>query len=159
MTRRLVPVMAETSAPRPAPAVSNAKDAIDTLARTLWAEARAQPVRGIEALAAVILNRAGRAAADGLAPSARVAAACRDPAGFACWDEGHPDNAAMLAVAGTDLVFATCLRVARRALAGLLPDPTGGATRYHNRSDHPIWAAGRSPSAEIGDRLFYTCAP
>ena len=54
-----------------------------------------------------------------------------------------------------DPVFATCLRVARRAVAGLLPDPTGGATHYHAVGLHPDWAAGHGPCAEIGRHVFY----
>ena len=54
-----------------------------------------------------------------------------------------------------ELLFTTCLRIARRAVAGLLEDPTGGATRYHDRSTLPDWTSGREPTAEIGNRLFY----
>jgi N-acetylmuramoyl-L-alanine amidase len=54
-----------------------------------------------------------------------------------------------------ELLFTTCLRIARRAVAGLLEDPTGGATMFHNRSTLPDWTSGQAPTAEIGNRLFY----
>ena len=59
------------------------------------------------------------------------------------------------AASAAELLFTTCLRIARRAVAGLLEDPTGGATRYHDRSTLPDWTSGREPTAEIGNRLFY----
>ncbi len=130
--------------------------AIDILARTLWGEARNQPVRGIEAVAAVVLNRVALATerggwwwGDG------VVAVCRHPRAFPCWSPGGPELPKLLAVKAGDPVFDTCLRVARRAVAGVLPDATHGATHYHPASAHPIWAAGELPTAEIGTTLFY----
>ena len=40
-----------------------------------------------------------------------------------------------------ELLFTTCLRIARRAVAGLLEDLTGGATHYHDRSTLPDWTS------------------
>ncbi len=51
--------------------------------------------------------------------------------------------------------FQSCLRIARRALAGTLKDPTGGATHYHAGGMTPPWAKDRKPSAEIGRHRFY----
>jgi N-acetylmuramoyl-L-alanine amidase len=124
---------------------------IELFARTLWGEAAGESVRGIEALAAVVMNRAA------LPPGRSVDDACR---GFPCWSHDNPDRQRMLGLkagAGSagELLFTTCLRIARRAVAGLLEDPTGGATLYHDRSTLPDWTSGRGPTAEIGNRLFY----
>ncbi|NYZ12903.1 cell wall hydrolase [Azospirillum sp. RWY-5-1] len=152
--RRLMPVTTDiTTLPAAPPVQPDAAaygvDAVDTLARTLWGEAQGEPVRGIEAVAAVIVNRLRRADARG-APAVR-----RESLRYSCWAVDFPDRPRMLAVDGTDPVFATCLRVARRAVAGVLPDPTGGATRYHRAGDRPDWAEGLFPTAEIGGSLFY----
>jgi spore germination cell wall hydrolase CwlJ-like protein len=45
--------------------------------------------------------------------------------------------------------------VAARALAGVLPDPTGGATHYHANEALPRWALGQMPLAELGGLVFY----
>ncbi len=78
---------------------------------------------------------------------------------FSCWNEGDPNRAKIEAVGqGTDKNnrnFQSCLRIARRALAGTLKDPTGGATHYHEKSATPPWARDRKPSAEIGNHRFY----
>ena len=164
----LVPMSAATPAATPAttapPAPSTAppaaggptEEAVDTLARTLWGEARGEPVRGIEAVAAVVVNRVRRAERrGGHWWGGSIVAVCRKPYQFSCWNANDPNRAKLLAVTAADPVFATCLRVARRAVAGLLPDPTGGATHYHRLGLHPSWATGHSPCAEIGRHLFY----
>lgn len=163
MTRpRLMPVAATAGAVT-APAVAadldvplpppDAGEAVDTLARTLWGEARGEPVRAIEALAALVVNRVRLARArGGWWWGDSIAAVCRKPRQFASWDT----QAAMLStVTDRDPVFATCIRVARRAAAGVLQDPTGGATHVHRVGTHPSWADGLVPVAEIGSLLFY----
>ncbi len=57
-----------------------------------------------------------------------------------------------------DAALAACRRIAARALAGLLPDPTRGATRYHAAEVLPRWALGEVPSAELGGLVFYRLA-
>lgn len=152
--RKLVPA----ASPLPPPVPGRSDDGtVDIFARTLWGEARTETLRGVEAVAAVVMNRAA------LAPGAAVADICRR---FPCWNADNPDRfrlsvvqpsgrAASGRTSSDALLFATCLRIARRALAGLLDDPTGGATLYHDGGVLPDWAAGLAPTAEIGDRLFY----
>jgi hypothetical protein len=151
--RRLMPQPAAAGAVA-AGAVNGCAD-IDLFARTLWGESAGESVRGIEALAAVIMNRAA------LLPGRSVDDSCRS---FACWGEDNPGRSRMLglkapiqggAASAAELLFTTCLRIARRAVAGLLEDPTGGATLYHDRSTLPDWTSGREPTAEVGNRLFY----
>ena len=45
--------------------------------------------------------------------------------------------------------------MAARALAGSLPDPTGGATHFHDAAALPGWALGCPATAEIGGLCFY----
>jgi N-acetylmuramoyl-L-alanine amidase len=128
---------------------------IELFARTLWSEAAGESLRGVEAVAAVVMNRAATLT------EGAIDDACRS---FACWSSDNPDLAriaGLKAGAGStaELLFTTCLRIARRAVAGLLEDLTGGATHYHDRSTLPDWTAGREMAAEIGNRLFYKGLP
>lgn len=122
----------------------------EILARTIWGEARGEGLAGMEAVAAVILNRvaAGRFG-DG------VYGVCRRPRQFSCWNDGDPNLAKLLAVTDADARFALAVHIARRALGGALADRTGGATHYHAAYVFPRWARGRTPSAEIGRHIFY----
>ncbi|MBL6459175.1 cell wall hydrolase [Belnapia sp. T6] len=136
----------------------------EVLALTLRAEAAGRPVRALEALAALVVNRA-RLAAEGSAPRARfapdagagwaglLAAACRAPFLFACWQPGRRPP-----LAAPDALTEACQRIARRALGGALADPTGGATHWHDGACLPGWAIGQVPVAEIGGLVFYRLA-
>jgi spore germination cell wall hydrolase CwlJ-like protein len=137
-----------SAAPEPAAHES----ATEILALTLWGEAAGRPVRAIEALAALVMNRvrAGR-------PhwGRGVAGVCRAPFQFPCWNRNHPRHALLREIPPGDGALAICRRVAARAVAGSLPDPTGGATHFHDASALPGWAIGRPASAEIGGFCFY----
>jgi len=144
-------------------------DAAGLLALTLRAEAGDRPVRAIEALAALVVNRARLAAgaaaecarfAPGGAPGADWAGlltrTCRAPFLFGCWMPRHPQRAALLAaMRAEDAALAVCRRIAARAAAGALPDPTAGATHWHAAEVLPGWALGQIPTAEIGGLVFY----
>jgi spore germination cell wall hydrolase CwlJ-like protein len=130
--------------------------AVDTLARTIWGEARGEQVRGKEAVAAVVMNRARRAKErGGYWWGSTPVEVCRKPWQFSCWNDADPNRAKIEAVGRDDRNFQSCLRIARRALAGTLKDPTGGATHYHAKDATPPWAKGRKPSAGIGNHRFY----
>ncbi|WP_052213745.1 cell wall hydrolase [Belnapia sp. F-4-1] len=135
----------------------------EILALTLRAEAGSRPVRAIEALAALVVNRA-RLAAEAPAPRIRftpgahtgagwtalLAEACRAPFLFRCWQAGR-----LRAEAPADAAMEMCRRIAARALGGALPDPTEGATHWHDGASLPGWAIGQVPTAEIGGLVFY----
>jgi N-acetylmuramoyl-L-alanine amidase len=133
------------------------RSAVDVLARTIYGEARGELVRGKEAVACVVVNRVRRARDRGGAYwwGADVESVCRKPWQFSCWNAGDPNRRRIEAVDETNRVFQTCLRIARRAIAGAIKDPTGGATHYHARSVAPPWAKGKKPSAKIGNHAFY----
>jgi len=146
---------------------------VETLARTLYAEAGARPVRAIEALASLAVNRARAALprparVPGAAPFARggharlpepglaeMAAACRDPFLFPTWNPRHPGHARLSAPPPADPALAVCRRIAARALSGALADSTGSATHWHPSDRLPAWAVAREASAEIADLVFY----
>lgn len=129
---------------------------IDMLARTIYGEARGELVRGKEAVAAVIMNRVRRARQrGGYWWGDDVVGVCAKPWQFSCWNEGDSNRRKIEAVTAANRTFQTCIRIARRALAGTLPDPTDGATHYHAAGITPPWAQKRVPAAEIGEHRFY----
>lgn len=129
----------------------------EILALTLWGEAADRPVRAIEALAALVMNRVRRAAGpEGPTHWGRgVGGVCRAPFQFPCWNRNNPRHAALAEVPPGDAALAICRRIAKRAVSGGLPDPTGGATHVHDAASLPGWALGRAAAAEIGGLCFY----
>jgi N-acetylmuramoyl-L-alanine amidase len=173
---------------------------VDVTARTLYGEARGQPLDGIIAVANVIVNRARRgaygatpAAPEGAAilrdaqagapegaavlrdaqagapegaavsrdaqagapRSGALAAVCLRPWQFSCWNARDPNRAIIERVQPGTFMFDVCRLVASLAIRGLLHDPTGGATHYHTKGVAPDWSRGKTPSAVIGDHLFF----
>ncbi len=130
---------------------------IDVLARTLWGEARGEGKGGMEAVAAVILNRVAVAKRmGGYWWGNNIIQVCQKPYQFSCWNKSDPNFRRVAAVTEDDMHFATALRVARRAKLGFLTDPTYGATHYHARHVMPDWAKSKKPCAVIGRHIFYT---
>ena len=130
---------------------------IDTLARTLWGEARGEGVPGMEAVANVILNRVKCADEKGgkFWWGGNIIQVCQKPYQFSCWNRSDPNFRKLQAVDEKDLYFATALRIARRAAAGTIEDSTNNATHYHARGIDPYWARGETPVAAIGNHIFY----
>ncbi len=134
--------------------------AIETLARTLYGEARGEKVRGLEAVASVIINRVEKALKrGGYWWGTDVEEVCLRPWQFSCWNVKDPNREKILTVDRSNKVYATCLRVARRAVFGVLGDPTHGATHYHRSGLMPAWALKQIPCAEIGQHIFYKDIP
>ncbi len=133
--------------------------AADTLARTVWGEARGEGAEGMIAVAAVVLNRI-RISRDlgGRHWWGRDAVSvCRARAQFSCWNPGDPNRAKLLAVDESDPQFRLAQDIAADALSGALPDPTFGATSY-KVADRPwpySWGRLRLPLVVIGRHAFY----
>ncbi|AUG52126.1 hydrolase [Thalassospira marina] len=129
---------------------------MDILARTIYGEARGEDLAGMEAIAAVVLNRvAFSKARGGYWWGNDIVAVCLKKGQFSCWNEGDPNREKLLRVNDRDPAFRLCRRVAKRAIDGLLPDPVQGATHYHVVQIDPWWARGHVPLCEIGNHVFY----
>jgi len=127
-------------------------EGLDTFARTLWGEARGDGTRGMEAVAAVIMNRVRSRRY----PS-KVAAVCLQKYQFSVWLEGDPNFPKMLAVTVADPNFVKARSIALRAMSGTLGDPTGGALHYYAKYiEPPYWADGATETAHIGKHIFLT---
>jgi N-acetylmuramoyl-L-alanine amidase len=139
------------------PAVQNRVTAIDTLARTLWGEARGEPRLGKEAVAAVVLNRLRRNAPGRF--GATVEEVCRKPQQFSCWNQNDPNRAQLERVDRSNVAFAECLAIAEQAVDGRLSDPTIGADHYHTKAVSPSWSRGKTPCRTIGRHHFFNNIP
>ncbi|MGQ3053111.1 MAG: cell wall hydrolase [Roseateles sp.] len=133
----------------------------DTMARTLWGEARNQGRAGMEAVAHVIFNREADRRWRG---RGGLAAICLQPAQFSCWNAGDANRKPCLDVDATDAQFAQAQQVvqavrASRATVPPGPDPTGGATHYHAVGVMPTWALAGELTVRIGQHLFYRNVP
>lgn len=132
--------------------------AIDVLARTLWGEARNEGTQGMEAVACVVLNRvlvAQKSRGGHYWWGDDVVGVCLKPFQFSCWNANDPNRPKLIAVTDKNIHFATALRIARRAVHGVLADITGGATHYHTKDILPRWAEGEVPVCTIGHHIFY----
>lgn len=129
---------------------------IDTLARTIFGEARGEPIEGLEAVANVVLNRARISAKKGRYWWGNgIIGVCQKPYQFSCWNRSDPSYHRLINVTDQNIHFATCLRIARRAVIGVLKDNTKGATHYHADYISPYWAKGEVPVITIGRHIFY----
>ncbi len=131
--------------------------AVDVLARTIWGEARAETLQGMEAVANVVCNRVKTAQARGGKYwwGNDIISVCQKPYQFSCWNRSDPNYRKLLAVTEKDKVFVTCQRIARRAVAGVLKDHTRGADHYHADYVAPYWAEGQTPVIVIGRHIFF----
>ena len=129
---------------------------IDVLARTLWGEARGEGAVGMKAVACVILNRVKIAQARGSYWwGNNIIQVAQKPYQFSCWNRSDPNFRKLQAVDDGDLVFATALRIARRAAAGTLSDITDGSTHYHAAGITPYWTKNEKPVMTLGRHIFF----
>lgn len=133
---------------------------LDTLARTLWGEARNQGMDGMAAVANVITNRVDIDLHGDTKPDwwgEGFAAVCTKPWQFSCWNGNDPNRARLLAVTAADPQFSDALVIAAAAVSGKLRDRTNGATHYFAPRvvAPPRWTAGLRPTATIRDHVFY----
>ena len=130
------------------------------VALTIWGEARNQGATGLAAVAWVIRRRAGRLA--------DYQHACIDPWLFACWrstEDAHTQALAAMCrgVASSrqlaDPTWPTCQRIADGVIAGILPDPVGGAdhdltTDLYQSATCSRWAKALTVARVVGAHTF-----
>ena len=121
---------------------------IETLARTVYGEARGESYRGKQAVAWVVLNRA--------AGKKKLADVCRAKWQFSCWNPDDPNRVKMGKVTLADSTFRDCMLAALSVVQGLAgPDPTEGSKHYHTPAVAPFWGRGKEPVCRIGNHLFF----
>ncbi len=129
---------------------------IDTLARTLWGEARGEGERGMHAVANVIINRARHAEKRGkFWWGNNIIQVCQKPYQFSCWNRSDPNFRKLQTIDTRNFAYATALKIAKRAVLETFEDMTNGATHYHAKSIEPYWAKNEIPLISIGNHVFY----
>ena len=121
------------------------------MARTIFGEARGEPREGQLAVAHVILNRwqSGRWFA-----RHTIEGTCLVRLQFSCWNHDDPTYRRMTLASSAEL--APFVEIAKEAYENHSLDPTLGATHYYAESiSEPQWAAGKTPTIQIGHHIFY----
>ena len=123
----------------------------DTMARTIFGEARGESEEGQIAVAWVIVNRwKSRRWYAGLS----IATTCLKRLQFSCWNPGDPTYHRVVDARPYELE--TFVTIAREVVAGRIGDPTFGATHYYaDTIAAPGWTTGKSPTIQIGHHLFF----
>lgn len=153
-----LPPIIET--PKATPQTVNQID-LDTMARTMWGEARNEGYAGMQGVANVIMNRyalAQQSNARARQFGATPAAICKKPWQFSVWNANDPNLEKILNVTTANRDFRTALEIAEKALLGQLSDVTGGADHYHAHYVAPNWSEGVRPTTIIKNHQFYKLA-
>lgn len=136
---------------------------VETLAKTLYGEARGEPHDGKVAVAWVIRNRAARGAfaGNGVGKDSAVARVCMAPWQFSCWNADDPNRTLLLTLQRDRYVDE--FDIATDVLDGLVEDNTKGADHYHTIArprwaDNwpPAWAPTMGITAKFGGHIFYS---
>lgn len=126
------------------------------VARTMWAEARGEPLEGKIAVACVIINRFKKKTwncGETLGETAKFCAKGSTYHQFSCWNENDPNRAKMLKL--TYIELKEYLEILHNLLADY-KDVTNGATHYYNpKVCKPKWAVGKNPCYAVGCHIFF----
>ena len=114
---------------QPIPSQGPINREIDFLARTIWGEARGEPLRGQEAVAHVVLNRVRDR---GFPNTVEDVVTQGNGSQFNAWSPRDPNFVKLKNVTQDDAMFRQAIMVAQQAFNGLSQDPTNGAIIYFN---------------------------
>lgn len=141
---------------------------VDTIAKTIWGEARGEGNRGMQAVANVIRNRWLKANTGSPRTTwwgSTWIGICKKESGgtyqFSCWSPRDPNRAKMDAkyLGDGDPLFASAVMIAQLCVAGELLDLTNGADHYYSTAiPTPYWAKGEKAIASVGSHKFYGLA-
>lgn len=135
---------------------------LSVAARTLWQEARGEPLDGQKAVAHVIANRV----TDGRWGRTLAEVCLSEFHGvyqFSGWARSDPNRIAAMRLPETDTLLNSLATLIYNATNGE-SDPTGGATHYYAaRIPAPAWVAGdpardippATPCGKFGSQLFF----
>ena len=156
---------------------------LDTLAQTIWGEARQEGTKGMIAVGNVIKNRAE---ANKKMFGQGIKGVALKPKQFSCWNEGDPNREKLKDILQYDKLvsmrksptgepfnewfqkfkntgeyleyksYIKAKEIAQQILSGSVPDPTKGAVYYHTLDVKPIWRTKLDQVAQYGNHVFYT---
>ncbi|MCK9993653.1 MAG: hypothetical protein Dbin4_02173 [Alphaproteobacteria bacterium] len=136
---------------------------METLARTIWGEARGESLEGQAAVGWVMRNRVLAAQAfivrhkraHPLFGDGTLVGACRAPWQFSAWNPGDANALKLMRTGFDDAAYCQAFAIGAQIWGGSIKDPTGGATHYHHHAIEPSWAKAMKPTALIGAHMFY----
>jgi spore germination cell wall hydrolase CwlJ-like protein len=144
--------VAETKNRLPVPPMSERERerAEQCLALNIYHEARSEPRKGQEAVAAVTINRvASPAFPDSVCQVVQQGGKKRNRCQFSWWCDRNSDTPR------EPSAWEHALSLSRKALDGKVSDPTNGALYYHASYVKPRWARTFTRTNKIGRHLFY----
>lgn len=126
---------------------------IETVARTVYGEARGEPWAGKLAVAWVIRNRAENPGWWGYG----YGDVCLKPDQFSCWNANDPNVDQLKAVTTASPFFRECLAATASVMGNIDPDPTKGASHYKvTLLPWPKdWGAEKPALVVIGNHSFF----
>lgn len=129
----------------------------DTIARTIWAEARGEGFQGMQAVANVIWNRfvISQQTPGRMWWGETLEEICLAKNQFSAWRLDDPNRPLAMAVTDADPQFKMALLIALKCVGGVLADITRGATHYHAKSIKPYWTAQANFTASVKNHDFY----
>lgn len=129
----------------------NAHD-LDILTKTVWGEARGEPLAGKIAVARTVLNRwqskkwfAGET----------IAETCQKPYQYSAWNWNDPNRLKMLNLSPESPDYIKCREAAEAAEKGDGPEWLQGCTHYRVIGTPAKWADGQTPAGRIGNHEFF----
>lgn len=124
-------------------------DDLHCLAITMYFEARAEGPEGMQAVAAVVLNRVRHPAFPrticGVVRQGGEKAGCQ----FSYWCDGKSD------VPANAVAWAEAKDLAENILSASVSDPTDGALFFHAKFIATPWVTKRTRTVQIGRHVFY----
>ena len=123
---------------------------LEIIARTLYGEARGEPLLGRQGVGNVL----GKRAKLGWQGETTPRGVCLHHKQFSCWNANDPNREILLGVISND-IYDSCLQLARQVLDGTLSDVTNGADSYHVTGEEVDWSDGLTPTVVIGKHSFY----
>ena len=140
----------EKALPVPPMSERERKEAEHCLALNIYHEARSEPSKGQEAVAAVTINRVASAAfPDSVCQVVKQGGKKRNGCQFSWWCDRNSDHPREHGA------WEEALYLSRKALDGKVSDPTNGALYYHANYVKPRWARTFKRTNKIGRHLFY----
>ena len=142
----------EPANPLPVPKLSKAEwePSVECLALNIYHEARSEPQKGQQAVAAVTINRvAAPGFPDSICQVVKQGGKKRNKCQFSWWCDSHSDKPR------EGSAWQSALELSRKTLEGKIGDPTGGALYYHAKRVNPRWARTFERTGKIGQHLFY----
>jgi len=127
---------------------------LQTAARTLWQEARGEPVEGQKAVAHVIVNRL-KSGKWGESLDEVCRSEFKGVHQFSGWNRTDPNRTAASRLEDGNALLASYTGLIQAALNGE-SDPTQGATHYYaNTIPAPQWIKDATYCGKIGNQFFW----